>query len=237
MGEAAEIGEGRLPEGGRHHVPVHPSIAVGYPNLFALLDRHDVRATFFIEGWNGLHHADTVAEIVDRGHELGMHGWVHERWHELDEATERDLATRATEALTGAAGVAPVGFRAPGGDRSPRTERILRDLGYRYDASIGRGMAPSRLPSGLAQVPFVWPGVDGFHYLRADPADPESVRDGWKNALRKTAERGGLFVTVCHAFLTGIDDNRIAALESVMAAACADDRVEVRTVGELAASL
>ena len=218
MGEAADIGAGRLD--GPLAGGTEPSLATGYPAIFALLERHDVRATFFVEGWNGVHHPDAVREIVVRGHELGMHGWLHEEWGTLDPQAERDLAARATDALTRAAGVAPRGFRAPGGARSPHSERILLDLGYRYDASLGDGMRPTLLPSGLAQVPFVWPGVDGFYYLTSTPpAAPEVVRDAWRAALDKAIARGGLFVTICHAFLTGVDAARVAALEAVIGAA------------------
>ncbi len=97
MGEASDVGSGRLsgplPEG------EDPSLAIGYPALFELLERRGVRATFFIEGWNGVHHPEAVRAIVVRGHELGMHGWTHEPWETLDVASERALATRATEAL------------------------------------------------------------------------------------------------------------------------------------------
>jgi peptidoglycan/xylan/chitin deacetylase (PgdA/CDA1 family) len=218
MGEAADIGAGRLD--GPLAGGTEPSLATGYPAIFALLDRHDVRATFFVEGWNGVHHPDAVREIVARGHELGMHGWLHEEWGTLDPQAERDLAARATDALTRAAGVAPRGSRAPGGARSQHSERSLLDLGYRYDASLGDGMRPTLLPSGLAQVPFVWPGVDGFYYLTSTPpAAPEVVRDAWRAALDKAIARGGLFVTICHAFLTGVDAARVAALEAVIGAA------------------
>ena len=72
----------------------------------------------------------------------------------------------------------------------------------------------------MAQLPFVWPGVDGFYYLvRTPPADPSEVRDAWLAALHKTIERGGVFVTICHAFITGIDPARVAALETVIDAA------------------
>jgi peptidoglycan/xylan/chitin deacetylase (PgdA/CDA1 family) len=232
MGEAADIGAGRLdgplPRG------ADASLATGYPAIFALLERTGVRATFFVEGWNGLHHPEAVREIVARGHELGMHGWLHEDWGALPPDTERALATRATEALARAAGAAPRGFRAPGGARTAYTERLLLDLGYRYDASLGDGMRSGRLPSGLAQVPFVWPGVDGFYYLtRSPPADPATARDAWLAALGKAIDRGGLFVTVCHAFLTGIDPARLAALEAVITAA-RQGGVDVCPVGAVA---
>jgi peptidoglycan/xylan/chitin deacetylase (PgdA/CDA1 family) len=232
MGEAAELGAGEPPSA--RPDAEHPSLSRGYPRIFDLLERRAVRASFFVEGWNGLHHPAVVAEIVRRGHELGMHGWVHEPWSSLSPAQETALASRATDALLGAAGVRPRGFRAPGGARTPETERILLELGYAYDASLGTGMQPEILSRGLAQVPFVWPCVDGFHYLRKPPATPSAVRELWLRALGRTAAEGGLFVTVCHAFVTGLDEARIEVLDQVMAEAVADPRIAVMQVGEVA---
>src|SRR6185369_9504760 len=95
------------------------------------------------------------------------------------------------------------------------------------------GMRPGRLASGLAQVPFAWSCVDGFHYLRPNPPAAATVRDLWLSRLAKVAEEGGLFLTICHAFITGVDDERLAALDTVMAAAIADERVTIRTAGEI----
>jgi peptidoglycan/xylan/chitin deacetylase (PgdA/CDA1 family) len=202
--------------------------------LYDLLGRHGVRATFFLEGQHGRNRPAAVADLVDHGHELGMHGWAHEPWSELAPAEEDELAERATDALAQAAGVRPAGFRAPGGSRTEHTSAVLERLGYRYDASLGDGMRPGRLTPQLAQVPFVWPGVDGFHYLRDEPADPADVERGWLAALDKAAASGALFLLICHAPITAVDDRRVAALEAVVAAAVADDRVELRTAGEQA---
>ena len=79
--------------------------------------------------------------------------------------------------------------------------------------------------------------MDGFHYLRPEPARPSDVRDTWLAALARVAERGGLFVLVCHAFVTGVDDERLAALDAVVAAACADPRLRIKTAGEIAREL
>jgi peptidoglycan/xylan/chitin deacetylase (PgdA/CDA1 family) len=235
MGEAAEIGAGTL--AGPRAPGADRALAEGQPRLLDLLDAHGVRASFFVEGWNGEHHPEAVREIVARGHELGMHGFLHETWHELDPARERALATRATRALADAAGVAPCGFRAPGGARTAHTEALLLELGYAYDASLGDGPRPSRLPGGLPQVPFVWPGVDGFHYLRDAPVAPAEVGRQWLVALDRAAARGGLFVLICHPHITGLDPARVAALDAVLAAALRDPRIRVRTLGEVAAAV
>lgn len=199
-----------------------------------VLERHGVRGTFFIEGRWADDDPAVVASVVHEGHELGMHGWAHEPWAELDPDDERAIATRATSALADAAGVAPSGFRAPGGARSDATAGILADLGYAYDASLGDGMRPARLDEGIAQVPFVWGGVDGAFYLRPEPADPSEVRDQWLTQLDRVAARGGLFVTICHAEITGADRARVAVLDEVVGAAVADPRIQLRTIGEVA---
>ena len=231
MGEAAEVGAG-LRDGPA--AEPDPSLTEGYPRVLDLLDRHGIRATFFVEGWNGVHHPDTVAELARRGHEVGMHGWTHEAWAALEPEAEVALAARATEALASAAGTRPLGFRAPGGTRTDATDAILAQLGYVYDASLGDGMRPARLPSGLAQVPFVWPCVDGFHYLRPEPTVPARVRDEWLRALERTAAGGGLFLVIAHAFISGLDADRLAALDAVMAAARADPRITIATAGDVA---
>jgi len=236
MAEAAEIGAGRRSE--RLPAGEDPSLAIGYPAVFALLERHALRATFFVEGWNGVHHPAAVAEIARRGHELGMHGWVHEEWSRLEPEREHALAERATRALAAAAGVRPRGFRAPGGARSANSATILAALGYEYDASLGvDGMRPTLLDSGLVQIPFVWPAVDGVYYLADPPVPPDDVARRWLAARDKAAAAGGLFVIICHAFLTGVVGERLTALERVIAAAVADARMEICTVGEAAAKL
>src|SRR6266508_2500469 len=114
----------------------------GTPRLLDLFERRGLTTTVFAEGRHGEERPEQVAAIIERGHELGMHGWAHEQWDELEgqPERERELATRATEALTRAAGVRPEGFRSPGGGRTGETVAILKALGYRYDAGLGDGM-------------------------------------------------------------------------------------------------
>src|SRR5438132_1362768 len=70
-----------------------------YREIDAVLDRHGVRSTFFIEGRDAERDPDAVADIVARGHEVGCHGWAHEQWSELSPEREREMATRARDAL------------------------------------------------------------------------------------------------------------------------------------------
>ena len=107
-----------------------PALSVGYPRILDLLDRLGLRATFFVEGWNGEHVPDRVRELQARGHEVGLHGWVHEPWAELDAGEAAALLDRGLDALR-SAGVEPAGFRAPGGSRGAHTAALLADRGLR----------------------------------------------------------------------------------------------------------
>ena len=81
-------------------------------------------------------HPDEQRRVVDEGHELGMHGWIHEMTSELAETVERDLMRRAYETLTKIAGRPPVGVRVPSWDFSPTTLGLIRELGLLYDSSL-----------------------------------------------------------------------------------------------------
>jgi peptidoglycan-N-acetylglucosamine deacetylase len=205
----------------------------GTARLLDVFERHGLKTTVFVEGRFGDERADDVAAIVERGHEVGMHGWAHEQWDELDPEEEKDLATRATDALERASGRRPVGFRAPGGARGDDTAALLVSLGYRYDASLGDGMRTAVLEPRLAQVPFVWSGVDGAHYLAEPPPPAADVEREWTTAMARVGEKGGLFLTICHGFITGADDGRLAAFERVLERARSGD-FELLTVGQVA---
>jgi len=205
----------------------------GTARLLDVFERRGLKATVFVEGRFGEERPDGVADIVRRGHELGMHGWAHEQWDSLDADEEEKLGRRATEALSAAAGEAPRGFRAPGGARGSRTADLLVELGYRYDASLGDGMRVDVIQAGLAQVPFVWNGVDGAHYLGDPPPLAADVQAKWMSALDKVGEDGGMFLTICHGFITGADDERLAAFDRVIGRA-QDGGFELLTAGQVA---
>ncbi len=134
---------------------------VGVPRVLDLLSRHDIPATFFVPAVCALLRPEEIKSYVDEGHEIGMHGWIHERNALLDEATERELAFRAYDALTEVAGLAPVGIRTPSWDFSPHTLAISRELGLAYDSSLMADDEPYEIvadgvPTGMVEIPVEW---------------------------------------------------------------------------------
>lgn len=47
------------------------------PRVLDLLDRYRTPATFFMPAVSALLHPDEPRAYVERGHELGVHGWIH----------------------------------------------------------------------------------------------------------------------------------------------------------------
>jgi peptidoglycan/xylan/chitin deacetylase (PgdA/CDA1 family) len=229
MGRARDIAEGRAsgPD------EAEPGLALGYPRLLGLLDELDLRATFFIEGWNGLHHPERVEELARRGHEVGLHGWVHERFASLDKLRAEQLLYDGTAALS-RIGLRPKGFRAPGGERGAHTVPALQALGFRYDSSTAAGdpPQPSLLAPGLAHVPWRPEMVDSIQYLRhpVRPRTPAELESSWISHLN-TAE--GAITVVIHAFVSGVDDERFGVVRRVLTHA-RERGMEIVTAGELA---
>ncbi|MEU3786415.1 MULTISPECIES: polysaccharide deacetylase family protein [Streptomyces] len=236
LGAALDIDRGRAvrPD------PDEPGLAIGLPRALALFHRLGVTATFFLEGWNGLHHPDAVRRILDHGHEVGLHGWVHERWAELPDDRQEVLLWDGTAALR-SAGANPGGFRAPGGYRGRRTAAVLADLGYRYDSSIERAteerpLAVHTLPEGLGVVPWRWEHNDYWQYFM-NPSGGRTARQierSWRADLKaQAASRDGLLTLTVHPFVSFVDDEREAVVRRLIEYALAQSNVRVCSAGQL----
>jgi peptidoglycan/xylan/chitin deacetylase (PgdA/CDA1 family) len=213
--------------------------AVAVPRILELLERHEIRSTFFVPGHTALAYPDLVRAIVAAGHEVGHHGWVHEGLSKLDPARERDYLMRGLEALDRVAGVRPLGYRAPGVDVSVNTVGLLVEQGFSYDASFsGSDFEPYYLRRGdrfppdgeyvfgesvdLVGIPFSW-GLSDFQYfefvpgitVRQDPAS--AVLEIWDGELRWAHAHapGGVFDLTMHPQAIG-RGHRLVMLESLI---------------------
>jgi polysaccharide deacetylase family protein (PEP-CTERM system associated) len=111
-------------------------------------DRAGARATFFVLGWIADRFPSLVDEIRAAGHDIGSHGYRHDRVYELSaDAFAADLQ-RSLTALAGAGVTRIAGFRAPEwsiNDRSLWALDILAREGFSLDAS----MAPLRMVGSI----------------------------------------------------------------------------------------
>ena len=158
----------------------------GVPRILALLRNYELPATFFIPGDSADRHPDVTKTIVDAGHEIGHHGYLHEPPHRLDLAAEREMIERGLQALD-RAGVRPVGYRSPSWELSDNTFDLLHEYGFKYDASQLAMDRPYWVSSNgqrtdLVEVPGAWELTDSAHFFFCTTL---STSSGWP-VLRKS---------------------------------------------------
>ena len=198
----------------------------GLPRVLDLLDRRGIRASFFIPAVSALIYREDVADIVAAGHEIGVHGWIHERNSQLPGDEERRLIEQAVETLTELTGRRPVGIRTPSWDYSPNTLRIVRDLGFLYDSSLMADDWPYEVvangePTGVVELPVEWILDDApyFGFSRYSALRPHSTPDDvlsiWKAEFDMARAEGGMFLLTMHPHVIG-HRSRMAMLERLI---------------------
>lgn len=205
---------------------------VGLFNIVRLLDEYEVPATFFVPSWTAERYPAAIEAILEGGHEIGLHGHLHERPDLLEAERERELTARSAETLERLTGRKPIGYRAPGWEASTSTTTILAELGVHYSSTFMDAIRPYfHRPDGLPEVlelPVHWVCDDwGFSmvspYALPDPhinpiASNELVLALWSAEFDELVALGGLFTLVCHPQVTG-RPYRLPTLRSMLAKA------------------
>jgi peptidoglycan-N-acetylglucosamine deacetylase len=198
----------------------------GIPRILEILKQHDVRASFFVPAVTALLYPEEQRRVAAEGHEIGIHGWIHERNSELPLEAERDLMLRSAEVLEKVAGVRPVGMRTPSWDFSPHTLAIAREMGLLYDSSLMADVDCYELlmdgeQTGVVELPVEWIRDDAVYFnmnrfaaLRpyTPPAD---VFDIFKREFDGAYREGGLFQLTMHPHISGYR-SRIWILEEMI---------------------
>ena len=200
---------------------------VAVPRILGLLDKYDIPATFFVPAVTALLHPVEMKAIVSKGcHEVGMHGWIHERNAMLDEKTERRLMKKAYETLKSVTGKAPVGIRTPSWDFSQSTVKLINEMGLLYDSSLMADDRPYEIviegePTGVVELPVEWLLDDmpyfGFKYFPAirPHIKPMDVFEIWAAEFEMAYQEGTLFVLTMHPKYSG-HRSRISMLDKLI---------------------
>jgi peptidoglycan/xylan/chitin deacetylase (PgdA/CDA1 family) len=199
-------------------------VALG--RVLALLDRHGIKASFFIPAVVAKLYPESIKQIRARGHEIGIHGWIHERNSGLSEADERRLMKQAADTLAEITGTRPVGLRTPSWDYSPSTMKIIRELGLLYDSSLMADERPYEVlyegkPTGVVELPVEWIlddypyfGMNRFSTIRPH-IGPEDVLDIWRKEFDVAREERSLFLLTMHPHIIG-HRSRIVILDKLI---------------------
>ncbi|MBQ8432257.1 MAG: polysaccharide deacetylase family protein [Clostridia bacterium] len=98
--------------------------------ILDILERYDVRATFFMVGENVVNYPDAAREVIDRGHEVGNHTFSHPL---LAQAPAQNLSWEleaCEQALEELCEYRPHLFRPPQGAINSMVEECSREGDY-----------------------------------------------------------------------------------------------------------
>lgn len=199
---------------------------VGARRILALLAGRGIPATFFMPAVSALLHPGEVRRYAAEGHEVAMHGWIHERIGSLPPAGERELAMRSADVLERSTGARPVGIRTPSWDFSSATLGIIRELGLRYDSSLMADDEPYEIvqdgePSGIVEIPVEWIRDDAVYfpmerYAALRPyASPRNVLTIWTDEFDGAYADRGLFQLTMHPHVIGHRSRMVVLAELI----------------------
>jgi peptidoglycan/xylan/chitin deacetylase (PgdA/CDA1 family) len=215
---------------------------VAVPLILALLDRHQVQATFFVPGRVGERHPERVREIVAAGHEIGLHGHTHRSPQALTEAEERDELDRAREVLTGL-GAELSGYRSPSWEFSTATIGLLAQAGLRYSSNFMDDIRPYVHPgTELVELPVQWILDDAPHFWFSNAdwnrriSTTGEVREIWTEEFLGLRRLGGCCVFTMHPQIIG-RPSRLAFLDTFIEFVAGHDDVAIRPCREIAAGV
>ncbi len=198
----------------------------GIPRILDLMKKYDTKASFFVPAVSAMLYPDEQRRVVAEGHEIGIHGWIHERNSILPPENERDLQFRSADMLEKISGQRPVGIRTPSWDFSQHTLTISREMGLLYDSSLMADDEPYELvedgkPTGMVELPVEWIRDDAVYFnmnrfsaLRPY-TPPSAVLEIFKREFDGAYREDGLFLLTMHPHIIG-HRSRISLLEELI---------------------
>jgi peptidoglycan/xylan/chitin deacetylase (PgdA/CDA1 family) len=204
----------------------------GIPRILDLLARRGIAATFFVPGDTAERHPGLCPALLEAGHEIAHHGYLHLRSDRVDAAAQREEIERGLAALDAAGVPAPRGYRSTSWELTPETFALLLEHGFAYDSSCMGDDRPYRQEwegEALLELPVHWSlddwprfgwSIDGG----GNVASTEELYASWLAEYRAAREEGRHVVYTMHPEVIG-RAYRFAALERLVAEIAADGDV------------
>ncbi len=131
----------------------------------------DIRQTFFIPAWCMERYPELVDIILEGGHEIGHHGYIHESPNSFSREDERYWLQKGIDVIERMTGARPRGWRAPLYHFSEHSTDLLIEEGFLYDASLMGDDLPYLLRSAkgeIIEIPSYWALDDWGQYAEVD---------------------------------------------------------------------
>lgn len=199
--------------------PLHMSMGAygpktGMPRILKLMDDYQLTIGFFIPGWIIERYPEMCREVLKRGHEIGHHGYLHEKPYFLSGVEEEEaLLVKTLDVFKKVLNYVPQGSRTPSCDPSKWTMELLRKHGFVYHSNLMDQDLPYRhqTPHGeLVELPTSWVNDDFIYFgFSANPPvgngvwSQEEVYDIWREEFEGAYAEGGFFNLMLHPQVMG----------------------------------
>lgn len=212
---------------------------VGIWRVLDLLAELDVPGSFFVPGWVAARHPALLPALLERGHEIGYHGYYHERLDQLAPGEGERFLDRTIAEFEHQTGRAGYGYRSPSWEMTPEYLQLLRERGIAYDSSL-MGFDHPYTISAMTEVPVTWTIDDALYFRytasardKTHPANPMAVLESWTEELEGIREVGGLFMITVHEWISG-RAQRLRMLRRLLEHARQHSDIWIANVGEVA---
>ncbi|WP_130861373.1 polysaccharide deacetylase family protein [Bacilliculturomica massiliensis] len=148
------------------------------------LEEYGVTATFFVPGLTAERYPEVVKKIAAAGHEVGHHGYAHERFVTKTVEEQIEIIDKTQDIFEKLLGKRATAFRTPSGDWSPETPRLLCDHGFSYSSSMRGDDRPYRTvidgrATDFIEIPTKWELDDyvemAYNMYPAEPAGQDRI--------------------------------------------------------------
>lgn len=103
-------------------------------NILEVLDKYNVKATFFIMGgWVNYseENREKLVRIKEGGHEIGNHSYIHPMFTKIDETRMKEELDKTDKIIEETVGFKPNLFRFPSGDYNKKALDFVSSQGYK----------------------------------------------------------------------------------------------------------
>lgn len=190
----------------------------GLARMVSMLDRLGIKGSFFVPGIVAKENPQLLPGLVDRGHEIALHGYYHEIVSEVSDARFSDALGASIDLFVAQTGQRPRGFRSPAWEMTPHMLGELKRAGL-WDSSLMGDDVPYCI-EGVTELPVRWDNDDAifFKFLGAGDKPPRSDRavgQQWADDAAAQARDGGFFMLTVHDWISG-RAARVEMLEHVL---------------------
>ena len=186
---------------------------VAIPRILEMYKRYEIKQTFFYPAWCMERYPELVDMILEGGHEIAAHGYLHENPNKLSSEDELYWLERQIDVIRKMTGQRPRGWRAPLYNYSIHSTDYLIAQEFTYDASLMGDDIPYILKTDAGQIielPSHWAMDDWPHYTHAPDMhymmpikSPDEAMNVFMSEFEAMYSHGGMWVTIWHPFVSG----------------------------------